>query len=80
MCRKRAHTLASLTKLYSTKVDFKLSEQDHTESVVMTKIVGIYYLLSWPNFSEEFVIHMDDIKTQLRGEMFQKIILQMKLQ
>ena len=37
----------------------------------MKKIVGRDILLSYPNLSEDFMIHSDDSKTNLRGIMIQ---------
>ena len=37
----------------------------------MEKIVCRYALLYYPNFSEEFIIHRDDSKTQLGGLIIQ---------
>ena len=35
------------------------------------KIVGIYLLLTYHKFSEEFIIHIDNIKTHIRGAIIQ---------
>ena len=37
----------------------------------MNKIVGQDALLSYSNFSEEFIIHTDARKTQIRGVIIQ---------
>ena len=37
----------------------------------MNKILSRYVLLPYPNFSEEFIIHIDDRKMQIGGVMIQ---------
>ena len=37
----------------------------------MNKIVGRYVLLSYPTFSQEFIIHTDSRKTHLGGVVIQ---------
>ena len=66
MWRKRAHTLAPLTKLYLTKVNFKWIDVEHYYFVGMEKIVGHVVPLYYHNFSETFTIHTDFRKKQLR--------------
>ena len=53
----RAHTLAPLTKLYSTKVKFKWTDVENDTFIDMKKIVGRDILLSYPKFSEKFIIY-----------------------
>ena len=64
MFRKWAHELAPLTKWFSNKVKFKFTDVDKNSFIVMEKIVGIYVLILYSNFSEEFIIHTDAIRTQ----------------
>ena len=64
MCHKRAHKLALLTKLCSTTIKFKWTDVDKNDFIAMKKIVGIDFLLSYPNFSEKFIIHTNASKTQ----------------
>ena len=72
MWRKRAHTLSPLTKLGFTK--FKFEWTDVEQKAFMTiKIVGRDVLLSYPNFSEEFIICTDASKMQLRGVISQQV-------
>ena len=65
--RKRAHTLAILKKLCSTKVKFKWTDKENDDFISMMKIVGRNVLLSYPNFNEIFIIHTNASKTQLGG-------------
>ena len=71
MWHKHSHTLAPLTKLCYTKVYFKWTNVEQNYSMAMNKIVGRYVILSYPNFSEEFIIHTDDRKIHLWGVMLQ---------
>ena len=41
MWRKRAHTLSPLTKILSTKVNFKGTEEDQNGFMKMKRILGI---------------------------------------
>ena len=65
MWRKRAHTLATLTKLCSTKIKFECTYVDNYAFIDMKKMVGRQALLSCPNFSEIFIIHTDASKMHL---------------
>ena len=65
--RKRAHTLAHLTKLYSTKFKSKWNDVEHNHFISMQKILGCDVLLSYPNFSEIYIIHTEASKTKLGG-------------
>ena len=65
MWRKRAHTLALLTKLCSTKVKFKWTDIENNALTAMKKIVVREVLLYYPNFSKKFIIHTDASKTYL---------------
>ena len=67
MFRKRAHTLAPLTKLCSTKFKFKCTDVENNYFIAMKNIVGRDVLLSYPNFSRKFTIHTNASKTQLGG-------------
>ena len=57
MWRKRAHKLAHLTKICSTKVNLKWTDVEKTDFTAMKKIVGRDVLLYYPNFSEKFITH-----------------------
>ena len=64
----QAHKYTSyLEKLCSDKVRFKWTKEDQNEFMAMKKILGTHVILSYPNFSEDFIIHTGDIKEQLRG-------------
>ena len=63
MWSKRAHTIYPLTKLCSTRVNFKCTHVDKYYLMEMKKTVGRYVLLSYHNFIEEFMIHTDARKT-----------------
>ena len=65
--RKWAHTLDPITKLFSTKVKFKWTDVEKNDFIATKYIVGRDVLLSYPNFSEGFIIHTDTRKTQLGG-------------
>ena len=67
---KRAHTIDPLTKLCSTKVILKYTDVKNY-FIEMKKILVRDILLSYPNFSAEFIIHMDDSKMQHWGVMIQ---------
>ena len=67
MWRKRAHTVAPLTKLCLSKVKFKWTEVENDAFIYMKKIVGGGVLLSCPNVNKIFIIHTDTSKTQLGG-------------
>ena len=72
MWRRRAHTLAPLTRLCSTKVKFKWTEVEQNAFMAMKKIVGRDVLLAYPDFTKEFVIHTDASKAQLGGVISQE--------
>ena len=71
MWRHRAHILAPLTKLCSTKTKFKWSSVEQNAFEAIKKIVGRDVLLSYPDFTKEFVIHTDASKAQLGGVISQ---------
>ena len=71
MWRKRVHTLYPLTKLYSMEFKFKWTDIDNSAFVAMKNIVGRDVLLSYPKFSEKFIVHIDASKTQLGGVISQ---------
>ena len=50
MWNKRAHTLAPLTKLCSTKVKFKWTDVENNAFIAMKNIVGCDVLIYYPNF------------------------------
>ena len=56
---KRAHTLSPLTKPFSTKVKFKWNDVENNSFLDMKNIVGRDVLISYPNFSENIIIHTD---------------------
>ena len=59
----RAHTLAPLTKLCATKVNFKWTYAENNTFIEMNKIVGRGVLISYPNLIEKFIMHTDAINT-----------------
>ena len=63
--RKRAHTL-SYFFICLTEVKFKCTDVENDAFISMKKIVGRGVLLSYPDFSEIFIIHAEASKTQLR--------------
>ena len=63
MWRKRVHTLAPLTKLCATKVNFKWTYAENNTFIEMNKIVGRGVLISYPNLIEKFIMHTDAINT-----------------
>ena len=67
MWRKRAHTLAPLTKICSTKVKFKWTDVENNAFIAMKKIVGCDVLLSYPNFRIFFIINTDAKNNQIGG-------------
>ena len=71
MWRKHAHTLATVTKLCSNKAKFTCNGVDHKDFILMKKIVGHDMLLSYPNFSEEIIIHTDASRTHTGGVISQ---------
>ena len=68
---KRAHTLASLTKLCLTKVNLKWTNIENDYFIEMKKILGRDFILYYLNFSERFIINTDDSKMQLGGVIIQ---------
>ena len=68
MWRKRAHPLAHITKLYSTKVYFKCTDVEQNSFVAMKKIGGRDLITSYPSFSENFITHTVTSKMKF-GEM-----------
>ena len=66
MLRKYTHTLAAITKLWSTKVNLKCTEIDKIP-IYTKKIVGYDVLLSHPNFIEIFITHAENSKIQIWG-------------
>ena len=72
MWGKHAHKLDPWTKLCSKKVKFEWTDIEHKYFTKMKKIVGRDVLLSYPNFSEAFIIHIYASKTQLRGVIIQQ--------
>ena len=70
---KHAHTLYPLTKLCSTKVNFKWTDVENNTFVSIKKKVGRDVLLYYPNFSEKFIIHTDARNTHLRVIISQNV-------
>ena len=69
MWHKCVHKICPLTTLCSTKVKFKWTDIEQKISfMAMKKILGGCVLFSYPNFSEEFIIQTDSIRTQI-GEL-----------
>ena len=71
MCRNHTYTLSPLNKLWSTIVKFKWTDVYQNNFITMKKILSRYVILSYPIFSEEFIIHIDDRKIQIGGLMSQ---------
>ena len=69
---KHERTLAPLKKLYSTKVKFKWNYVEQKYFTEMKKVLGCGILLSYPNFSEIFIIHTDARKMQPRRLIIRK--------
>ena len=67
MWRKRARTLGPLTKICPPKVKFKWTDVEKNSFPAIKKIVGCDVLLSYPKFSETFIIHTDARNMQLGG-------------
>ena len=65
------HTLSTLTKLCPNKIKFKWTEEGQNSFMETKKILGIDVILLYPNSSEEFIIHTDARKSQLRGLLSQ---------
>ena len=61
----RSEILAPLTRLSSNKVPFQWTDVEQTAFETIKTIVGREVLLSYPDFSKPFHIHMDASKTQL---------------
>ena len=68
---KRAHILASLTKLCLTKVNLEWTNIENDYFIEMKKILGRDFILYYLNFSERFIINTDDSKMQLGGVIIQ---------
>ena len=66
MWRKHAHTLATIKKLCSNKANFTWTGGYQKDFIEMKKIVGRDMLLSYPNFSEEIIIHTEASRTHTR--------------
>ena len=65
MSRKRAHTLSPPMKLCSTKVKLRWTDIEKNTFIETKEIVGRDVLLSYPKFSEIFIIHTDARKNSL---------------
>ena len=65
---KRAHTLSPLTKICSMKVKFKWTDVEINVFIAAKKIEGYDVVLSYPNFSESFIIDTNTSRTQF-GEV-----------
>ena len=64
MCRKCTHAISPHTKVCSTKVNFKLTE----ECLYGNEESSRYnFLISYFNVSEFFIINTNDSNAQLRG-------------
>jgi len=62
---RRSHVLAPLASLTSKTTKWVWGEEQQKAFDTMKKILSKEVLLAYPNFSEEFVIHMDASHTQL---------------
>ena len=65
MWSKNAYTISNLTKLCYPKVKFNWTDIRYKAFTEMEKIVGRDVLLSYPNFSEDFIINTDYSKTHI---------------
>jgi hypothetical protein len=68
---RRSHVLAPLTRLCSKKVKWKWGEEESKAFNTMKRIISREVLLSYPDFTKEFVIHTDASHTQLGGVISQ---------
>ena len=59
MWHKHEYTIFPLTKLCPMKVMSKWEDVENNHFIAMKKIVGRDVLLSYPNFSETFIIQTD---------------------
>ena len=69
--RNCAHTLAPLTKSCPSKIKFNWADVEHKALVKPKKIVGRDVILSYPNFSEKFIIYTDASKFKIGGVISQ---------
>ena len=72
---KHAHTQSPLMKICPTKVKFKWAKWEYSSFIVMKKIFGIYVLLSYPIFSEKFIINTGARQMHLQGLFSLKLSL-----
>ena len=70
---KHGHKIAPLTKLCSTKIKFKWMHVENDAFVAIKNIVVCAVLLSYPKFSEKFIIQTDTSNTLLGGLIFKNI-------
>ena len=75
MWHKCAHILTSLTKICSTKMKFIWTATEQKAFEDMKKIVGRDVLLSCPDFTKEFIVHIDASKYQLGAVITQGVNL-----
>ena len=67
MWSKRTNTLTPLTKLFSTKVKIKWTNEENNHFTAIKKIVGRDVLRSYPNLNKNLIINTDTRNTQLGG-------------
>ena len=72
MFARRAHLLAPLTKLTSTKTKFKWTDVEQKAFEAVKRAVGREALLAYPDFNEEFDIYTDASDYQLGAVISQK--------
>ena len=72
MWARYSHTLATLTKITSTKVNFRLTEIKQDAFNEIKRITACNNLLTYPDFNEEFNFHTDTIKFKLGVMIIQK--------
>ena len=65
MWERRAHMLATFTKIMSSKVKYKWTKIEKNALDETKRIVARDTLPDYPNFSEEFKIHTNASKLQL---------------
>ena len=59
MWTRRSHTLTSLTKINSIKINFKKTQVKKKAFVKIKGVVARDTLLTYPDFNETFKIHID---------------------
>ena len=71
MWKQRSHILTPLTELMSKNVPFKWTERQQRAFEEMKRVVKNKILLSFPDYSKPFEIHVDASDKQLGAELRQ---------